>query len=94
MAETLHAHAAITPVVAEIIAELLHIDKAKISEDTRLEALGIDSVSGVELLYQFEEHFNVNIPFNANLGGEQEFALDTVGAISAGIERLLAQKKS
>lgn len=48
--------------VAEIIAKTAHCSTADIEPDTSLEALGIDSLKAITLLFELEEAFDIEIP--------------------------------
>ena len=48
--------------VAEIIARTAHCSIEDIKPDTRLEALGIDSLKAITVLFELEEAFDVEIP--------------------------------
>ena len=47
--------------IIDTIAEKLHIDKAGISLDATLQALGADSLDIVELIMHFEDQFGMEI---------------------------------
>lgn len=55
----------------------------------RLKDLGIDSLSVVELIFDLEEKFNIQIPYNAN-DTEPEF--ETVGEVIDAIKGVVAKK--
>ena len=49
--------------IKEIIVDKLGVDKNKITDDSHfIEDLGADSLDTVELIMQFEEDFNLEIP--------------------------------
>tara|TARA_B100000965_G_scaffold298432_1_gene256793 strand:- start:302 stop:535 length:234 start_codon:yes stop_codon:yes gene_type:complete len=49
--------------IKEIIIDKLDVDKNKIASDSHfIEDLGADSLDTVELIMQFEEDFNIEIP--------------------------------
>tara|TARA_B110000495_G_C22439879_1_gene276041 strand:+ start:263 stop:496 length:234 start_codon:yes stop_codon:yes gene_type:complete len=49
--------------IKEIIIDKLGVDKNKIGDDSHfIEDLGADSLDTVELIMQFEEDFNLEIP--------------------------------
>ena len=49
--------------VIEIVVDKLDIDKEKITNDAKfIEDLGADSLDTVELIMQFEEDFELDIP--------------------------------
>jgi len=48
--------------VAEIIAKTAHCNVEDITPETKLEALGIDSLKAITVLFELEEAFNTEIP--------------------------------
>ena len=49
--------------ITEIIVDKLGVDKSKINNSARfIEDLGADSLDTVELIMQFEEDFDIEIP--------------------------------
>ena len=48
--------------VAEIIANTAHCKVDDVRPETELEALGIDSLKAITLLFELEEAFDVEIP--------------------------------
>ena len=49
--------------IVEIIIEKLGVDRNKVTEEARfIEDLGADSLDTVELIMQFEEDFDIEIP--------------------------------
>ena len=48
--------------VIEIIARRKRIEPAKLTMDSTFAELGIDSLDGMELLFTFEDSFNISIP--------------------------------
>jgi acyl carrier protein len=46
----------------DMLHERLGIDKDKVSLDSSLEDLGIDSLMQIELLFDFEDKYKVKIP--------------------------------
>ena len=50
--------------VIEIIAKKKTLDPAALTADTTFSELGIDSLDGMDLLFTFEDAFNITIPDN------------------------------
>ena len=49
--------------IKEIIVDKLGVEDSKITEDAKfIDDLGADSLDTVELIMQFEEEFNIEIP--------------------------------
>ncbi len=79
-----------TKVIA-IIAKRKTVEKPTIEPADRLDDLGLDSLNAVELIFDLEEQFGIEIPYNAN-ASKLEF--ETVGDVIGAIEDLVAKKKS
>jgi acyl carrier protein len=72
-----------------IIAKKLPAEKRKLQVTDRIEDLGIDSFSAVEMIFDLEEKFDVQISYNSNdLTPEYQ----TVGDIVDAIKRLVGGK--
>lgn len=71
-----------------VIADFKEIDRAKISIDTKLEELEMDSLDALNLVFELEEAFDVTIP------DDQAFETMTVGDMVAGIEKLVEIKEN
>lgn len=78
--------------IIEIIAEKALLEPADLTPETRLDALALDSLAMVELIFALEESFDISVPFNANDPGKDDFDLSSVGAIIAAVEGLVSQK--
>lgn len=76
--------------VIEIVKTKSRVQKAEISLDDKLEDLGFESLDAVEMIFDLEEKFDIQIPFNAN---DQKAEFATVGDIVRAIEPLVAKKK-
>ncbi len=50
--------------VIEIIAKKKKLDPAALTADSTFTELGIDSLDGMDLLFTFEDAFNITIPDN------------------------------
>lgn len=71
--------------VKTILAEECDVDRAALADDARLEDVGISSVDMVQVMFAIEEEFGVSI-------GEDDMglAIETVGEVTAAIERIVA----
>ncbi|HYM33807.1 MAG TPA: phosphopantetheine-binding protein [Steroidobacteraceae bacterium] len=76
--------------VLNLIRKKLPPGRTELKMEDRLEDLGIDSLSTVELIFELEEKFNIQIPYNAN-DTEPEF--QTVAEVVDAI-KMLVDKKS
>ena len=73
--------------VFEIISKQAKIDISTIKVESTLKDLGIASLDAIEVIFDIEEHFNINLP-----NEDVNFESGTVGDLIAAVERLLAQK--
>jgi acyl carrier protein len=72
-----------------IIAKRLPPARQNLALEDRLDELGIDSIDAVEMVFDLEEKFDIEIPYNANDG---QPALQTVGEIIDAITGLVGGK--
>lgn len=80
---------AITSKIIQALASYLKRDPASITESHHLrDDLGLDSVAVIELLFEIEERFKLQIP-DQDLPG-----LSTVGTVAAYVQRRLAEPKT
>ena len=80
---------AITEKIVHALATYLKRDPASITESHHLrDDLGLDSVAVIELLFEIEERFKLQIP-DQDLPG-----LSTVGSVAAYVQRQLAASPS
>jgi acyl carrier protein len=75
--------------VMAIIANKLRGGRPAIQLTDRLEDLGIESLDAVEMIFELEEKFDIEIPYNAN-DSRPEF--DTVADVVRAVEGLVAAK--
>jgi acyl carrier protein len=79
--------------VIAIIAKKKRVDKPNVELSDRLEDLGLESLDAVEMIFDLEEKFDIQIPYNANTNNPRtEF--DTVADVVRAIENLVATKNS
>src|SRR5712691_2324888 len=74
----------ITEKVMSIIASVKRIPAGAISIESTFEQLGIDSLDGINILYELEGVFNISIP------DEQAKSIHTVRQMVDGIRKLVA----
>jgi acyl carrier protein len=72
-----------------IIAKRVPADKRNLSMTDRLGDLNIDSFSAVEMIYDLEEKFDVEFPYNSNDNWPEQ--LETVGDLVEAIKKLLGR---
>ena len=78
--------------IMNIIAEQAMVSREKVTLDSTLDDLGIDSLGLVESVFAIEECFDIQIPFNANEQDGGDFDISNVGAIVMAVEGLVNQK--
>jgi acyl carrier protein len=76
--------------VMAIIEKKIRVERPQLGMNDRLEDLGIESIDAVEMIFDLEEKFDIQIPFNAN-SARTEF--DTVGEVVHAVEALVRDKK-
>jgi acyl carrier protein len=72
----------------DIIAKQAKIELDSIKPESTLKDLGIASLDAIEVIFDIEEHFNINLP-----NEDTDLENGTVGQLIAAIERQLAEKK-
>lgn len=92
---------AITDEIRQIVARELKVPVERLTPDTRLQDLGVESLDLIEIIFALEEKFDINIPFNANeatMADTQVAArtglgkLETIGEISTAVMGLVEAK--
>jgi acyl carrier protein len=77
--------------VIAIITKKKRVDKPNVDLSDRLDDLGIESLDAVEMIFDLEEKFDIEIPYNANTNNPRtEFA--TVGDVVKSIQKLVDKK--
>ncbi len=79
----------VTKGVLDIIAGKKRVDKPTVEMADRLEDLGLESLDAVEMIFELEEKFDIQIPYNAN-NPRTEF--ETVGEVVQAIQQLVDKK--
>ena len=74
--------------VFEVIASHIKSQPEAITREMPLEALGIDSLGAITILYELEDRYDIEIP------NEVFDSLNVVNDIVVQLERLLANKAS
>ncbi|MFK2891499.1 acyl carrier protein [Dyella flagellata] len=73
--------------IFEVISKQAKIDIATIKMESTLKDLGIASLDAIEVIFDIEEHFNINLP-NEDI----DFENGTVAHLIAAVERQIALK--
>jgi acyl carrier protein len=72
--------------LSRILVQRYKLDPARLTPDQPLDALGIDSLGMVEILFFIEEEFNVHLP-------SEGITFGTLGEAAKYIDELIAQQK-
>jgi acyl carrier protein len=78
--------------VIAIIAKKKRVDKPTVEGSDRLQDLGLESLDAVEMIFDLEEKFDVQIPYNANTNNPGT-ELESVDDVVKAVEKLVAEKK-
>jgi acyl carrier protein len=78
----------VTRDVVAIIAKKLRDTKREPGLADRLDELGLDSFAAVEMIFDLEEKFDIQIPYNSN---DARMEFETVGDVVAAIKKRLGQ---
>ena len=74
--------------IMDIIAKEAKLDRAQLTLDTRLDALKIESLDLVQILFAIEDQFDVYVPYN-----DESYKLETLRDVIDGVNRLIAEKQ-
>lgn len=74
--------------VFEIIAKQAKIDLATVKPESTLKDLGVESLDAIELIFDIEEHFNINFPEQQGAN----FDSDTVQSLVDAVQKELDDK--
>ena len=72
--------------IKSLIAEHFGIDLGKLTPDTQIASLGIDSLAMIEFMFQMEEKFNIRM-------ADSRAPLVTVADVIAEIERAVREQQ-
>jgi acyl carrier protein/nodulation protein F len=77
--------------VKQIIAAKMKGSRTEVADSDWLDELGIESLDAVEMIFELEERFGIEIPVNANNTGS---VFATVADVIRVVEGLVAGKKA
>ncbi len=75
--------------VMSVIKKKIRVERSEITMDDRLADLGLESLDALELVFDLEEKFDIEIPVNANdaqIGGFEKVS-DVVAAVQKIIDK-------
>lgn len=77
-----------TKTMIAILAEQAVLEPIDVALTDTLDALGIDSMGLVEVIFSIEEAFEISVPFNANAPEDSPFDISTVATMIAAVDQL------
>jgi acyl carrier protein len=75
----------VTREVVAIVAKKVQPKGREVKLDDRLDELGLDSFAAVEMIFDLEEKFDIQIPYNSN---DSRLEYETVAEIADAIKQL------
>jgi acyl carrier protein len=75
-----------------IISKQVGVPFDHLNSQSRLEAIGVESLDIIEIVFALEEKYNIAIPLNAN--DSAHLAFDTIGQVAEAVQKLLGPKHS
>ncbi|RDS81223.1 acyl carrier protein [Dyella monticola] len=73
--------------IFDIVSKQAKIDINTVKSESTLKDLGVASLDAIEVIFDIEEHFNINLP-----NEDVDFESGTVGHLVAAVERQIALK--
>ena len=80
--------AAVEEKVLALVSAVKRLPREKVTVNSTFEELGIDSLDGINLVFEVEGAFDISIP------DEQARSIRSVGEMIAGVKTLLAAGRS
>ena len=78
--------------VMSVIKKKIRVERSEITPDDKLTELGLESLDALELVFDLEEKFDIEIPVNANdaqIGG-----FERVSDVIAAVQKIIDDKKA
>ena len=73
--------------ITKIISKRSSVPVEGLTPETRLNDIGIQSFDLIEIVFDIEERFNIDVPLNANTDSRLEFT--TISQIAEGVRSIL-----
>ena len=73
--------------IIDIVANQSPLAREKISLESTMDDIDVESLGLVEIIFELEEQFDISIPYNANGASD----LQTVGDVVVAVEKLVGQ---
>lgn len=80
--------------VIGLVAEKAMLEADKVTLESTLDDLGLDSLALVELMFALEETFGIEVNYNANAPEESDFDVSSVGAVVQSVQDLMAPQQA
>ncbi len=77
--------------VKQIIAAHSGVPAEQLTAASRLDAIGVESLDVIEIVFALEEKYKITIPFNANESAADAFM--TIGEVADAVSGLLVAKQ-
>ena len=78
----------------DIVARGSSVERNAITYDSTIDELGIESLELVEILFEIEDHFDIDVPYNANSKDVAGMQFNTVGEVVELVREQVADKRS
>jgi acyl carrier protein len=75
--------------ITKIVSKHTSVDAAAMTPATRLDEIDVQSLDLVEIVFEIEDRFKIDVPFNSNTESRREFA--TIGQIVEGVRSILTK---
>jgi acyl carrier protein len=76
-----------------IVAHVAKVDRSKVSRDSNLQELGLESLDVVEIVFAIEDKFDVVVSYNANQAGVVAgAAFRTITDVINAVAKLIAER--
>jgi acyl carrier protein len=75
--------------VTQIVSKQVGVPFEQLTPDSRLEAIGVESLDIIEIIFALEKKYNVAIPFNANESAA--LAFETIGQVADAVSKLVVK---
>ena len=79
--------------VLDILAKHAQLEREKVTLDTQLNSIGVDSLTMVEIIYDLEEEYDIDIP-DPDFIGEQNPQFKTASDVVRVVQELIQQQKT
>ena len=73
--------------VKDIIAKQIGVPADQLSPDSKLEAIGVESLDIIEIVFALETKYDIAIPFNANESAA--LAFETIGQVAEAVSKVV-----